>query len=271
MRLAEGTIKCADAETDCPPLLKLRDVEKRFANGNLALSGINLSFERGSFVSLLGASGCGKSTILKLIAGLSRPSRGSITWCSGPLGDRATRNPKVGFIFQEATLMPWTCALNNVAMPLILSGSKKQEARRKAREALDSMALGKFEHSYPRELSGGMKMRVSIARALVTEPEILLLDEPFAALDEITRSRINNDLAELWRKRRFTAIFVTHSVYESVYLSQRVIILASRPGRVFADLVVPEPSARDETFRLSVEYTEHCRQMSEALKGAMNL
>ena len=165
--------------------------------------------------------------------------------------------------------MPWASALKNVMLPLKISGEAKMRAEEMAREALASVGLKDFADAYPREMSGGMKMRVSLARALVTKPDLLLLDEPFAALDEITRFKLNNDLAELWRQRAFTAIFVTHSVLESVYLSQRVVIMAARPGRIYADMLVEAAADRTEEFRTSVEYAHLCGLTSEKLKGAM--
>jgi NitT/TauT family transport system ATP-binding protein len=242
-------------------LLALRQVEKHFDHGTLALRGFNLSIEAGSFVSLLGASGCGKSTVLRLIAGLAKPTRGSIEW--------AATTPRLSYVFQEPTLMPWASVLRNVMLPLKIRGGERKEAAARAQDALATVGLADSANAYPRELSGGMKMRVSLARAMVTEPEVLLLDEPFAALDEITRFKLNNDLAELWRARGFTAIFVTHSVFESVYLSQRVVIMAARPGRVFADLAAAPEIPRTEAFRTSAEYAKLCGVMSESLKGAM--
>jgi NitT/TauT family transport system ATP-binding protein len=252
------------------PLVAIRDVDKQFNNGALALQGLNLTIERGTFVSLLGASGCGKSTLLRLIAGLTTPSRGTIEWAPATTTthDKVGR-PSLSYVFQDATLMPWASALKNVMLPLKIKGERKNQAEEKAREALVSVGLGNFADAYPREMSGGMKMRVSLARALVTQPDLLLLDEPFAALDEITRFNLNNDLAELWRKRRFTVIFVTHSVVESVYLSQRIVVLAARPGRIHADLPVKTAMNRTEEFRSSVEYANLCSLTSENLKGAM--
>jgi NitT/TauT family transport system ATP-binding protein len=244
-------------------LLSLREIGKQFDNGTVALSGVNLKIERGTFTSLLGASGCGKSTLLRLIAGLAQPSGGKIDWLPG-----ARLN--IGCVFQEATLMPWATALKNVMLPLKLHGISRDESESRAREALAAVGLGDFAEAYPRELSGGMKMRVSLARALVTKPDLLLLDEPFAALDEITRFKINNDLAALWRERGFTAIFVTHSVFESVYLSQRIVVMAARPGRVFAEVPVDAPAQRTEDFRTSSAYADYCRIASAKLKKAMS-
>ena len=249
-------------QTQTAPLFVLRDVEKQFDNGTLALRGINLAVEAASFVSLLGASGCGKSTILRIVAGLSQPTRGSVVY-------REVARPRISCVFQEATLMPWASALKNVLLPLSIAGVEKHEAESRARAAMEAVGLADFVRAYPRELSGGMKMRVSLARALVTRPQLLLLDEPFAALDEITRSKLNNDLAVLWREQRFTVLFVTHSVFESVYLSQRVVVLAAKPGRIFTDVTVEAPAARDETFRTSAAYGRQCAAVSAQLKGAM--
>ena len=208
------------------PLVSLRGVDKTFESGTVALDGLDLDVRDGEFVSLLGPSGCGKSTALRIIAGLSPATAGSVTW---PAGEAR----RIGFVFQEPTLMPWADVAANVRLPLKLA--RKQRSGAVAQGARPRRAFG-FRASYPRELSGGMKMRVSIARALVTEPKLLLMDEPFAALDEITRFKLNNDLLALWQAVRSTVIFVTHSVFESVYLSQRIVVMTPRPGRVFAEI-----------------------------------
>ena len=192
--------------TNPSAVVKLRGVAKRYSNGTLAVTGVDLDLRAGEFVSLLGPSGCGKSTLLRLIAGLGEPSAGHIDW--------PTSARDVGFVFQDATLMPWSTALDNVILPLRLKRLPAREAAERAEEALTAVGLDGFRHAYPRELSGGMKMRVSIARALVTGPKVLLMDEPFAALDEITRHKLNDDLLALWAKERFTVVFVTHSVFE---------------------------------------------------------
>jgi NitT/TauT family transport system ATP-binding protein len=239
----------------------LRNVGKAFESGTVALDGLSLDVRDGEFVSLLGPSGCGKSTALRLIAGLSAPSAGTIEWPQG-VGT-------VGFVFQEPTLMPWADVAENVRLPLTLAHEAEAKASAAAARWLERVGLGDFAGNYPRELSGGMKMRVSIARALVTEPHLLLMDEPFAALDEITRFKLNNDLTLLWHELRRTVIFVTHSVFESVYLSQRIVVMTPRPGRVFAEVTIPAPYPRDEAYRTSAEYAGYCRQVAETLAQAM--
>jgi NitT/TauT family transport system ATP-binding protein len=251
------------------PLVSIRDVSKQFANGTVAIRGVDLDLRQAEFVSLLGPSGCGKSTLLRIIAGLGEPSAGTVDWPNAPHSAGGEPQPDLGFVFQDPTLMPWSNALRNTMLPLTLAGVGKGEAEARAAEMLALVGLKGFEKSYPRELSGGMKMRVSIARALVTHPKILLMDEPFAALDEITRHRLNDDLLGLWWQNRFTAVFVTHSVFESVYLSQRIVVMAARPGRVMADLANEAPYPRDGLFRTSAEYAHLCRVASETLKQAI--
>jgi NitT/TauT family transport system ATP-binding protein len=259
----EGMI-VAERITAGPPVVTLSGVGKRYANGTLAVQGVELAIGQGDFVSLLGPSGCGKSTVLRMIADLMGPTTGRIEMAAG-----GKASGDIGFVFQEPTLMPWSNALKNVMLPLRLAGMNRGEAEARAAAALAEVGLKGFEKAYPRALSGGMKMRVSIARALVTKPRLLLMDEPFAALDEITRHRLNNDLLTLWQAERFTAIFVTHSVFESVYLSRRIVVMAARPGRVVEEIEVNAPYPRGEVFRTSAEYAAHCRQVSEALHKAM--
>jgi NitT/TauT family transport system ATP-binding protein len=242
-----------------PEIVSLRDVGKTFESGTTALNGFNLAVSDGEFVSLLGPSGCGKSTALRIIAGLSEPSAGAAEWPAG----------KIGFVFQEPTLMPWADVAANVQLPLKLAHADETQSRAAVRQALERVGLAEFADAFPRELSGGMKMRTSIARALVTEPQLLLMDEPFAALDEITRFKLNNDLLTLWRELRRTVIFVTHSVFESVYLSQRIVVMTPRPGRVAAEIKIDAPYPRDERFRTSADYAGYCRQVAEALGKAM--
>jgi NitT/TauT family transport system ATP-binding protein len=210
--------------------VSLRGVTKAYDNGVMALGPIDLGVRRGEFVSLLGPSGCGKSTALRIIAGLNAPTSGTVA-VARPAVTASGRHP-VGFVFQEPTLMPWASVRENVRLPLKLAHLPSTKSRLRVDAVLAQVGLTEFSDAYPRELSGGMKMRVSLARALVTDPDILLMDEPFAALDEITRFRLNNDLLALWRNLRKTVIFVTHSVFESVYLSQRVLVMTARPGRI---------------------------------------
>jgi NitT/TauT family transport system ATP-binding protein len=265
-------------------LLRIEKVSKRFKSGTCALREVDLSIGRRQFISLLGPSGCGKSTLLKLIAGLGEPSSGQLTWAEAASNAGRAANvlrqpdqmemkngrPPLSFVFQEPTLMPWTSALHNVGLPLRLAGVPAGEIAVRAKAALASVGLAGFEHAYPRELSGGMKMRVSIARALVTRPGILLMDEPFAALDEITRIKLNNDLLALWQREQFTVVFVTHSVFESVFLSQRIVVMAARPGRIDADIEVSEPYPRSLAYRTSPVYAAHCERVAEALEASLS-
>jgi NitT/TauT family transport system ATP-binding protein len=251
-----------------PAVVALDGIGKTFANGVVALDQLDLDVRPGEFVTLLGPSGCGKSTALRIIAGLSEPTRGKIAWPQ-PAVARAAGRGRIGFVFQEPTLMPWATVAANVRLPLKLGGLKP-DAPARIDAALARVGLSGFAQSYPRELSGGMKMRASIARALVTEPELLLMDEPFAALDEITRFRLNNDLLALWQSLRKTVVFVTHSVFESVYLSQRIVVMTSRPGRVFTELAIDAPYPRVERFRTSADYAGYCRLVSDALAGAIS-
>ena len=247
------------------PVVSCRGVAKIFSNGTLALQNVDLDIKHHQFVSLLGPSGCGKSTLLRLIAGLGEPSAGEIDWPADREGDAHA----LSFVFQEPTLMPWATAIKNVMLPLKIARMSADEARGRAADALRLVGLSAFENSYPRELSGGMKMRVSIARALVTRPQVLLMDEPFAALDEITRFKLNNDLLQLWQASNFTVVFVTHSVFESVFLSERIVVMAARPGRIIEDIEVAAPYPRDNEYRTSPLYNEHCRSASAALESAM--
>jgi NitT/TauT family transport system ATP-binding protein len=251
------------SSSDRSPIISLHNVGKTFESGTRALDGFDLAVHDGEFVSLLGPSGCGKSTALRIVAGLSAPSAGAVEWAD------ETHSGRIGFVFQEPTLMPWADVAANVRLPLKLAHADAEEARAAVAQTLARVGLSDFAHAYPRELSGGMKMRASIARALVTEPLLLLMDEPFAALDEITRFKLNNDLLTLWQELARTVIFVTHSVFESVYLSQRIVVMTPRPGRMFAEIAVPAPYPRDEAFRTSAEYAGYCRLVSEALSQAM--
>jgi NitT/TauT family transport system ATP-binding protein len=243
------------------PIVEVAGIGKTFRNGTVALAGIDLRVAPGAFLSLLGPSGCGKSTLLRLIAGLTPPSQGRIALSGVARG-------KIGFVFQEPTLMPWASVWDNVYLPLRLMGVSREEAGRKIEATLAAVGLDAFAKTYPRELSGGMKMRVSIARALVTEPQLLLLDEPFAALDEITRFKLNEDLLALWQSQRWTVIFVTHSVFESVFLSNRIVVFTKRPGRIAADVPIDLAYPRLAALRTQADYTALCARLSAILAEA---
>ncbi len=243
--------------------VSLREVTKAYDNGVVALGPIDLQVRKGEFVSLLGPSGCGKSTALRIIAGLAAPTSGEVQLAHHEKASLPGQG--IGFVFQEPTLMPWTSVRENVRLPLKLAHVSASESDARVMAALKSVGLADFADSFPRELSGGMKMRVSLARALVTDPDILLMDEPFAALDEIARFRLNNDLLELWRNLKKTVIFVTHSVFESVYLSERVLVMTQRPGRIGTEIAIDSATPRSEDFRTSAAYGEYCRKVSAAL------
>ena len=243
------------------PLIEMRGVGRRFSSGTVAVEGMSLAIRQGEFVSLLGPSGCGKSTVLRMIAGLLSPSAGAISLDGRPPGGGGD----IGFVFQDATLMPWATVFDNVRLPLRLQGVGMSAARSDVEASLASVGLLDFAAAYPRELSGGMKMRVSIARALVMKPRLLLMDEPFAALDEMTRFKLNNDVLALWEARKLTVVFVTHSVFESVYLSSRVIIMGDRPGRAVGEIDLSDGYPRTERYRTTADYAMRCRVVSNAL------
>ena len=249
------------------PIIQMDRVSRRFGKMVLAVDNMSLTITEGEFVSFLGPSGCGKSTALKMIAGLLPVSAGTIT-ITPPKGKS---EQDLAFVFQEPTLMPWANVFDNVYLPLRLAGVGRKDAMPRVTAALTEVGLSRFAKSYPRELSGGMKMRVSIARAMVTRPRILLMDEPFAALDEMTRSKLNNDVVRLAKEHGLTVIFVTHSVFEAVYLSTRVIVMAARPGRVAADMAMETSWPRNEAWRVSPAFSIEARRVSETLKGTLHV
>lgn len=250
---------------DSQTVLHANQVEKTYGNGTHALSRLSLRIQRGDFVSLLGPSGCGKSTLVKMFAGLESPSHGHVRWAGFDAPARS--GLKTAMVFQEATLMPWATVAANVRLPLDLHGVPRAAAEARVAKALEQVGLGAFGKSYPRELSGGMQMRASIARALVIEPDVLLMDEPFGALDEFTRNRLDADLRALWAERGLTVVFVTHSIYEAVFLSSRVVMMAARPGRLIADVAMDQAD-RSEAYRLSNAFADHCRNLSALLMSA---
>ncbi len=251
-----------------PPVVELLSAEKVFPGGARGLAPISLAIRPGEFVSLIGPSGCGKSTLLKLVARLHEPSDGRLVWWRGGFERVGEAGRRLAFVFQEPTLMPWTTVAGNVRLPLDLAGVRPGEAAARVAAALEQVELGGRARAYPRQLSGGMKMRVSIARALVTEPDLLLMDEPFGALDEFTRNRLDEDLLQLSWARRLTTVFVTHSIYEAVFLSTRVVVMAANPGRVFAEYAIDEPQPRGEAFRNSDRFAARCRALSALLREA---
>ena len=255
-------------ERSRPVVLHADRVEKTYPNGTHALDAASMSIRRGEFVSLLGPSGCGKSTLLKMFAGLESASSGRLEWCDEHGRAKTSPGRSMAMVFQEATLMPWARVAENARLPLDLARVPRAVSEARVREALQLVGLEQFANVYPRELSGGMQMRASIARALAVEPSLLLMDEPFGALDEFTRNRLDSDLQRLWKARGFTVVFVTHSISEAVFLSSRVIVMAARPGRVIADVPIDGPELRDDGFRVSAPFIEYCRILSEHLARA---
>jgi len=259
------------SQTVLPPLLAMEKVRKTFATGLLALDGITLTLPgEPQVLAVLGPSGCGKSTLLRIAANLDAPSSGTIDWPAFNQARERGYGLNVGYVFQEPTLMPWATVFDNVRLPLRIKGLSASKVLDRVMDMLGRVGLQDFARAYPRELSGGMRMRASVARALVTEPRLLLMDEPFAALDEITRAKLERDLLGLWLSSRFTIVFVTHSVFEAVFLASRVIVMTPRPGRIAADLKIEAPYPRTEEHRMSASYIAQCREVSEALARAMS-
>jgi len=250
------------------PVVEVLSADKVFANGTRALSPINLTIQPGEFITLLGPSGCGKSTLLKMIANLLEPSDGRLLWWRQNYDQVGSPGRKLVMVFQDATLMPWSRVQNNVRLPLDLAGDDRTQADAKVAAALELVGLKGFENHYPRQLSGGMQMRASIARSLVTEPNLLLMDEPFGALDEITRNKLDADIIQLWWRKKLTVIFVTHSIYEAVFLSTRVIVMAARPGRVLKEVLIDEPHPRTDAFRVTQKFAAYAKELSELLAQA---
>jgi NitT/TauT family transport system ATP-binding protein len=244
-------------------MLSITHLGKTFSGGVAALENVNLHMARGEFVALLGPSGCGKSTLLRIAAGLITPSSGRLEWSEPP------QKGAIGVVFQEPTLMPWANARKNVETPLRIAGVATGERHTRAMEMLALVGLENFANAYPRTLSGGMKMRVAIARALVTRPTVLLLDEPFAALDEITRQQLNDDLLAICEKTKLSVLFVTHSAAEAVYLSDRVLMMCARPGTIFREVHINAPAHRAEAFRHTPQFAALCGEVSMALREAI--
>ena len=256
------------ASSDRPPAVEVLSAEKVFSNGTRGLAPIDLSIADGEFLTLIGPSGCGKSTLLKLIANLLEPSDGRLLWWRGDFTQVGREGRRFAFVFQEPTLMPWARVDANVRLPLELANVSAAAAAPVVADAIERVGLSAFARHYPRQLSGGMKMRVSIARALVTNPNLLLMDEPFGALDEFTRNKLDADLVRLWWERKLTTVFVTHSIYEAVFLSTRIVVMAANPGRIFRTMTIDEPQPRDASFRDSARFAAYCRELSTWLAEA---
>ncbi len=253
------------------PAVEVLSAQMTYPNGTQALLPVDLSVAEGEFVTLLGPSGCGKSTLLKMIAGLLEPSEGRLLVWRKPVQQMAAGGRRLSFVFQSPTLMPWASVQTNVRLPLDLAGVPRREADARVADALALVGLSAFATALPRALSGGMQMRVSIARGLVTQPDLLLMDEPFGALDEITRFKLDAELLELWRSRGLTVIFVTHSIHEAVFLSSRVVMMAARPGRVVEQFSIDEPYPRRADFMVSSQFTRYGRQLQDSLQRASSL
>jgi NitT/TauT family transport system ATP-binding protein len=253
---------------DRPPVVELLSAEKVFPNGTRGLAPIDLNIADGEFLTLIGPSGCGKSTLLKLIANLIEPSNGRMLWWRGEFAQVGQEGKRFAYVFQEPTLMPWARVDANVRLPLELADVPKAKAAPVVADAIARVGLSAFARHYPRQLSGGMKMRVSIARALVMNPNLLLMDEPFGALDEFTRNKLDDDLVRLWWERKLTTVFVTHSIYEAVFLSTRIIVMAANPGRIFRTMTIDQPQPRDQGFRDSPRFAAYCRELSTWLAEA---
>ncbi|RST48710.1 ABC transporter ATP-binding protein [Variovorax sp. MHTC-1] len=251
-----------------PPAVEVLSAEKTYPNGIQALLPVDLTIEEGEFVTLLGPSGCGKSTLLKMVAGLLEPTDGQLHLWRKPVARLGESGKKMAFVFQSPTLMPWASVQTNVRLPLDLAGVPRQEADAQVAEALALVGLSTFAAALPRALSGGMQMRVSIARGLVTQPDLLLMDEPFGALDEITRHKLDADLLDLWRKKKLTVIFVTHSIHEAVFLSSRVVMMAARPGRVVEEFRIDAPYPRTADFLVSPEFSRYAKRLQDSLLRA---
>ena len=250
------------------PAIEVLAARKTFPGGTQALQPVDLSIEEGEFVTLLGPSGCGKTTLLKMIAGLLVPSAGRLLLWGEQVSLQTASARKLAFVFQSPTLMPWASVRSNVRLPLDLARMSRDDADARVADALKLVGLGSFAAALPGTLSGGMQMRVSIARSLVTEPQLLLMDEPFGALDEITRHNLDAELLQLWSQKKLTVVFVTHSIHEAVFLSTRVVVMAARPGRVVEEFQIDEPTPRRAEFLVSPQFSRYAKQLQDSLLRA---
>lgn len=265
---ADVAEKPPESGESSPILIDLHGVEVAFPGGMTALRGLDFQQRSGGFTSIVGPSGCGKSTLLRLVSGLVEATGGRVH-----LGGREPREARrqsqdTAFVFQQPALLPWRSVLRNVELPLELRGVGRSTRRPLATALLERVGLADAVGLLPHQLSGGMKMRVSVARALVTHPQLLLLDEPFGALDDITRQRLNEELLALWLRDRFTALFVTHNVAEAVFLSQRIVVMSPRPGRIVADIAIEEAYPRGPSWRAQARFAELTGRVSDALRAA---
>jgi NitT/TauT family transport system ATP-binding protein len=250
------------------PPVRAHGVRMTYPNGTVALAPVDLAVQPGEFLTLLGPSGCGKSTLLHILAGLLAPTAGEVTWWGALQPPAPTRGPRLAFVFQAPTLMPWARVQANVRLPLDLMHRPREDADAAAGKALAQVGLAGFARHLPRELSGGMQMRASIARALAVDPDLLLMDEPFGALDEFTRQRLDSDLLALWSARNLTVVFVTHSIHEAVFLSTRVVVMGARPGRILESRTIDARGPRDDAWRVSTAFAEHARALSACVAQA---
>ncbi len=250
------------------PAVEVLSAHKTYPNGTVALQPVELTVQEGEFITLLGPSGCGKSTLLKMVAGLLEPTDGRLLLWRKPVAQLEETQRKLAFVFQAPTLMPWASVAANVRLPLDLAGLPRAQAEARVADALALVGLSKFAGSLPRALSGGMQMRVSIARSLVVQPNLLLMDEPFGALDEITRHKLDSDLLALWREKKLTVIFVTHSIHEAVFLSNRVVMMAARPGRIVEEVVIDEPYPRTPDFMVTPRFAQYAKRLQDSLLRA---
>jgi NitT/TauT family transport system ATP-binding protein len=250
------------------PAIEVLSAHKTYPNGTVALQPVELTVQEGEFVTLLGPSGCGKSTLLKMVAGLLEPSNGRLLLWRKPVAQLEESQRKLAFVFQSPTLMPWASVATNVRLPLDLAGVPRTEADARVADALALVGLSKFAAHLPRALSGGMQMRVSIARSLVVQPNLLLMDEPFGALDEITRHKLDSDLLALWAAKKLTVVFVTHSIHEAVFLSNRVVMMAARPGRIVEEVLIDEPYPRTPDFMVTPRFAAYAKRLQDSLLRA---
>jgi NitT/TauT family transport system ATP-binding protein len=258
----------AQVHAPAPAAVEVLSAHKTYPNGTVALQPVDLTVAEGEFITLLGPSGCGKSTLLKMIAGLLEPTDGRLLLWRKPVKELEESQRRMAFVFQSPTLMPWASVESNVRLPLDLAGMPRAESDARVADALALVSLDKFAQHLPRALSGGMQMRVSIARSLVVQPHLLLMDEPFGALDEITRHKLDAELLGLWREKKLTVVFVTHSIHEAVFLSTRVVMMAARPGRIVDEVVIDEPYPRNQDFMVSPHFMQYAKRLQDSLLRA---